>query len=528
LVQAGYEHGFVQELGVQVLEVDASGAEVAKQDDWHELPQVEERKLAYVIYTSGSTGVPKGVMIGHGSAVNTIVEINEKFGVSSADRVLGVSALNFDLSVYDVFGTLAAGGTLVLPQGSREKDPGQWAELVEEHGVTIWNSVPALAQLYVEELEKEEPQERERKSQKPRSHEPRPGPRLMLLSGDWIGLDLPDRVRGQLPGIEVVSLGGATEGSIWSIYHRIEEVQEQWKSIPYGRGLAGQAVYVLGEGGAKKPAHAIGELYIGGYGVAQGYWGDEAKTAERFVRHRASGERLYRTGDLGRYWADGTIEFLGREDTQVKIQGHRIELGEIEAALRELAQVKEAAVTVAGEGAARRLLAYVVPAEENQVADENAQREVREQLLSRLPSYMVPTWLIPLGSLPLTANGKVDRRKLPNSFAAPAAARYIAPRNDTEGLLCDLWKQLLKTDKVGVEDNFFLLGGNSLTMTRFRSALRQTLPSMDRELSMRFLFEHPTIADISSIIVAEHRAHELRNLETKLEGSSTEVESEEL
>lgn len=306
--------------------------------------------LAYVIYTSGSSGAPKGVQVSHRSALNTVEDINRRFEVNADDRVLGLSNLGFDLSVYDMFGPLSVGGCLVVPQHDKRTVPSHWADLVAGHQVTLWNSVPAHLQMLVDVLAAE------------------PGTdvsslRLALLSGDWIPVNLPARIRELVPALELVSLGGATEGAIWSIQYPIGEVDESWRSIPYGKPLSNQSFHVLDSRGQDCPEYVPGELYIGGAGVAEGYLGDPTRTVERFVRHPRTGARLYRTGDLGRYLPDGNIEFLGREDDQVKIRGHRIELGEVEAALVSDPDVANAVVTVDGDSRwDRRLVAFVEPA----------------------------------------------------------------------------------------------------------------------------------------------------------------------
>lgn len=299
--------------------------------------------LAYVIYTSGSTGAPKGVLVSHRSARNTIDDINRRFRISGDDRVLGLSGLGFDLSVYDLFGPLAVGGALVLPDPAQRTDPSQWAELILEHHVTVWNSVPAQLQMLRHFL------------QAARDSQPLPL-RLALLSGDWIPVRLPEEIRSVLPGLEVIGLGGATEAAIWSIHFPINEVSAAWSSIPYGKPLTNQRWHVLDPAGRPAPDLVSGELYIGGAGVAQGYLGDEEKTAQRFVHHPGLGERLYRTGDFGRYLPDGDIEFLGRQDDQVKILGHRVELAEVEAALEAHRSVGASAVITdrsGGLGSAR-------------------------------------------------------------------------------------------------------------------------------------------------------------------------------
>ncbi|NEO77705.1 MAG: amino acid adenylation domain-containing protein [Moorea sp. SIO4G3] len=307
--------------------------------------------LAYIIYTSGSTGIPKGVMIDHQGAVNTIIDINQRFGVTADDRVLAVSALNFDLSVYDIFGTLAAGGTIVIPTAAKAKDPAHWLSLINGHHVTVWNSVPALMQMLVEYTS----------AQSTPQHHPL---RLALLSGDWIPLNLPQQIKAIWTGIEVVSLGGATEASIWSIYYPIGEVDPNWRSIPYGKPLGNQTMHVLNQWMEPAPVWVPGQIYIGGLGLAQGYWKDDEKTAKHFIRHPLTQERLYKTGDLGRYLPDGNIEFLGREDFQVKINGYRIELGEIEATLMRNSLVNKAVVNAIADSRDRKkIVAYIVPSE---------------------------------------------------------------------------------------------------------------------------------------------------------------------
>ncbi len=301
---------------------------------------------AYVIYTSGSTGRPKGVVISHRAAGNTIADVDRRFGVTAEDRVLGLANLGFDLSVYDVFGPLAVGGALVLPDATRRADPSHWAALIAEHGVTVWNSVPALMQMLATYLDTE-------------PELALPTLRLALLSGDWIPLTLPQAITERLPDMRVIGLGGATEASIWSIHHPYEGLDAGWRSIPYGVPLANQGFRVLDAELRDCPVWTVGELYISGAGLAQGYLGDPETTAHRFITHPRDGQRLYRTGDLGRYLAGGEIEFLGREDTQVKVRGHRIELGEIESALLDHPAVAASGVVLDGSGSERGLLAVV-------------------------------------------------------------------------------------------------------------------------------------------------------------------------
>ncbi|TLS41562.1 amino acid adenylation domain-containing protein, partial [Streptomyces montanus] len=460
------------------------------------VPQVAEPDdLAYVIFTSGSTGEPKGVMIDHRGAANTVADINDRFGITAGDRVLGLSSLSFDLSVWDVFGVFAAGGTLVLPRPEAHRDPAVWLELLRAHHVTVWNSVPALVEMLVEHAGARQESREVRDSLG--------GLRLVLMSGDWIPLSLPDRIRGVVPEAELVSLGGATEASIWSIWHPIGELDPGWPSVPYGRPLANQTFHVLDGGLCPVPTWVPGELFIGGVGVARGYWGDADKTAERFLTHPVTGERLYRTGDLGRYHPDGTIEFLGRNDHQVKINGYRIELGEIEARLTAHPGVRDAVVTATDN----HLTAYLTQAPGSATSDpDEFVAEVRAVLNAILPDYMIPRHFVPLDALPLSANGKVDRSALPTtvpqaaadrpqSAADPGSAQGPEPRNDIERRLRDIWREVLGVEVVGIHDVFGELGGDSLR------ALRVISKAAEAGLSItpRQFFENPTVAELAGV-----------------------------
>ncbi len=436
--------------------------------------------LAYVIFTSGSTGQPKGVMIEHAAALNTVVDVNRRFGLGQRDRVLGLSALSFDLSVWDLFGVLAAGAALVLPDADKLRDPAHWAELMRRERVSVWNSVPALMLMQVEHLEA--------------CGERLPDSlRLVLLSGDWLPVGLPDRIRALGHDVQVVSLGGATEASIWSICYPVGRVDPAWPSIPYGRPMANQTWHVLDAQLEPRPLWVPGDLYIGGVGLARGYLHDAERSAQSFMRHPRSGERLYRTGDWGRSLPDGEIEFLGREDFQVKVQGYRIELGEIEAALLRHESVRAAVASAVGEvHGAKRLLAWVVWSQAGPVPSEELARFLREIL----PEYMVPVAFIALHALPLSANGKLDRSALPLPDGPPAAGMaYVAPRDALELGLCRLFEDVLERTGVGVQASFFELGGDSLLAVRLMTRIERRF---GRRLALGVLFEAPRIQDLAT------------------------------
>ncbi len=438
--------------------------------------------LAYVIYTSGSTGVPKGVMIDHRGALNTVLDINQRFAVGPQDRILAVSRLSFDLSVYDVFGLLAAGGTIVMPAADLAYDANHWAELVLKERVTIWDTVPALLQLLVDQAGKPELLG--------------DSLRLAMMSGDWIPLGLPDQIRRVLPKTNVISLGGATEASIWSILFPIGKVDSNWKSIPYGKAMLNQSFHVMSQDFVPRPVWVPGQLYIGGVGLAKGYLHDDQKTNASFVINPVNGERLYRTGDLGRFLPDGNIEFLGREDFQVKVQGYRIELGEIEARLQEYPGVDLCIVIVREDTPGeKRLAGYVVAKQGVSIEPEN----VKEQLRGKLPEYMVPVSIVVLDRFPLTPNGKVDRKALPAPARSNAEFNFTvsASRDSLDRQLIKLWERVLNVRPIQLRDNFFDLGGNSLVAVRLFSEMRTIF---GRSFPLSVLFQAPTVEKLADMI----------------------------
>ncbi|MFF1508647.1 amino acid adenylation domain-containing protein [Streptomyces sp. NPDC058326] len=304
--------------------------------------------LAYTMFTSGSTGEPKGVMVNHRAVVNCLRETVEAFAVGEGDRCLAVTALHHDMSVFDVFGVLGAGGAMVVPAAADRRDPAHWAELVATHRVTVWNSVPAMMEMLLAAA----------------GDDGRLASlRLALLGGDWIPLTVPPRLAAAAPGVEVVSVGGPTETTVWSIWYSVGAIDPAWRSIPYGTPLANVRYHVLDERLQECPEWVTGEMYVSGTSLADGYWRDPERTAAAFTSHPDTGTRMYRTGDLGRWRPDGLVEFMGRADFQVKIRGQRVELGEIEAALLAHPSVVSAVVTATGraEGPGHDgLVAYVI------------------------------------------------------------------------------------------------------------------------------------------------------------------------
>src|SRR3990167_6291039 len=437
------------------------------------LPVVSADDVAYVIFTSGSTGKPKGVTISHRGALNTIDAVNRRFSVTFKDKIFALSELSFDLSVYDIFGLLAVGGKIVFPEQDKTKEPSYWLDVVNRYEVTLWNSVPQLASLLADEMEV--------------SQVNHSSLRVFLLSGDWIPTNLPARIHKECPDACVMSLGGATEGSIWSIWYEIQHVDPIWKSIPYGMAMPNQAMYVLNAQGEHAPIGVIGEIHIGGMGVALNYWGDKNLTQLKYISHPVLG-RLYKTGDLGRWHKNGYIEFAGRTDSQVKLNGYRVELEEIETVLMKIPTIKNSLVLLKEISGHMILAAYYVA---DEPCDEGY---LLESLAQYLPEYMLPSVFVHLTELPLTTNGKVDRKALPDPVLNESAT-YAAPRSPLEGEICELWEEVLNLPKgtIGISDDFFRLGGDSIISIQLVSRMRQRF---NMTLNVKDIFQNKTIERI--------------------------------
>lgn len=436
--------------------------------------------LAYIIFTSGSTGQPKGVEISHKAACNTIIDINNKWNVGTTDRILGLSSLCFDLSVYDIFGALSVGAALV--QINDQRDVNDVIYTLKKHDITIWNSVPAIMEMLIHNIDKKYLNDKLR---------------LVMMSGDWIPIDLPGEIMRYFSNCEVISLGGATEASIWSIYFPIKKIDSDWISIPYGRPLTKQKFYVLNTDLQQMPIGATGELYIGGEGVAKGYVNDPEKTNKAFLNHLELG-RIYKTGDFGKLSKRGYIIFQGRKDEQVKIRGFRVELGEIEKRILCIEGLRRAVVVpIKSKQGSLHLCAYVV-------ADQEIDADMVKQYISKyLPAYMIPSYIIRLDELPLTGNGKVNIKLLKQHDKLleiqNASDNYVEPTTETEKMLANVWKEILGVEKVGVHDNFFILGGDSLKAIQLVSVLQKH----NFKTSIHQLFDNPTIVQLNQTLCAD-------------------------
>ncbi|WP_214226451.1 amino acid adenylation domain-containing protein [Pedobacter sp. B4-66] len=458
---------------------------------------IDSRQLAYTIYTSGSTGKPKGVMIEHHSAINLILWVNNTFNVGEKDRLLFITSMCFDLSVYDIFGILACGGTLVIAEQAQVTDINQLQYMLQHFQITFWDSVPSTLDYLIKELELTDPNYRQHSL------------RVVFLSGDWIPVSLPDKIKRFFPSAQVVSLGGATEATVWSNYFIVEKTLPEWNSVPYGRPITNNFFYILDDQLRPVAPGVTGELFIGGVGVAVGYANDPEKTAASFLNdpfNTSCGGKMYRTGDLGRMLPDMNMEFIGRKDNQVKIRGFRVELGEIEHVLHHFEHLESAVVLAKdNKDGKKELIAYVVPL---QAFDKTA---AIDHLKVKLPEYMIPSIWIELQSLPLNINGKIDRKALLNIEFQPQSENdsYTEPVTQLEKEMTAIWQQVFGIEKIGTSDNFFELGGHSLMalqiMSRFEKQTGIKLPAAA-------LFKNPSIGPLLNSVSNENAEKKWKSL----------------
>jgi amino acid adenylation domain-containing protein len=475
------QHQLVERLPSGAAKVVCVDGGLGSPDEWggeNLQRRAGSQNLAYVIYTSGSTGRPKGVMISHRGLVNYLHWCVEAYDVEGGGGAPVHSPLGFDLTVTSLFSPLLKGGSVFL--------------LAEEEGVEGLSEALAAGRNY--SLVKLTPSHLEVLAQTLDQETARDGARALVIGGDALYAEALQFWRRHAAATRLINEYGPTETVVGCCVHEVGAEGDVAGPIPIGRPIANTQLYILGRGGEVVPVGVSGELHIGGAGVARGYLNRPGLTAERFIPDPfgvEAGARLYRTGDLARYRADGTIEYLGRIDHQVKIRGFRIELGEIESALRGHGRINDVAVIVReDEPGQKRLVAYVVGHPEGMPTGG----ELRGHLRERLPEYMVPSFFISLDELPLTTNGKLDRRALPAPGRQGADAdSYVAPRTPVEEVLCSIWQQVLGVERVGVHDNFFDLGGHSLLAAQLISRLRA---AFNVELSIRSLFQSPTVAGL--------------------------------
>lgn len=475
-----------RDLGVELVFLDDLGS--VRTDA--ALPKVVPTDLAYCIYTSGSTGRPKGVLINHANLLYSNLARLEFYGHGAVESLLCVPSLAFDMAMASVIWPLCDGGLLVLPEEGKQRDVWYLSELIKRHRISHWLSVPSLYRLLLNEtpVARLEPL------------------KCVVVAGETCSVDLLRAHREKLPQTPVFNEFGPAEGTVWCSVERVDHLDyAQIPSVPIGQPIAGARIFLLNERQQPVPIGVSGELCFAGPGVAQGYLNHLELTAERFLASSLSGQphgRIYRSGDFARYSESGRLEFIGRREGLVKVRGHRVELEEVEAVLRGLSGVREAAVGVITNdtGEAENLVAYLVMTET--IADA-ADLKVRlaTQLQAQLPAYMIPYEWMFLESLPLNTNGKVDRKRLPRPTREKSTItrEFIAPRNEAEQALADVWREVLQVERIGVTDDYLELGGDSIKAIQIAARLRQK----HFQLSVPDVFRFPTIALLATRVHRE-------------------------
>jgi len=440
---------------------------------------------AYIIFTSGSTGKPKGVMVQHRSVVNLIEWVNRTYDIRSTDRLLLVTSFCFDLSVYDMFGVLAAGASIRIVPDDRLHEPDALLDILESEPITFWDSAPAAFIALMPFARLREPA--------------KVGNRLLVfLSGDWVPLSLPDEIRSRFSVSRLVVLGGATEATVWSNHFCVEEVKPEWPSIPYGKPIQNTRYYVLDQDLNMCGIDNEGDLHIAGDCLSAGYFGDPTLTASKFLPDPYSavpGARMYATGDRARWREDGNLEFLGRLDDQVKIRGYRIELGEVQAALRKHPAVLDSVVLGVGSGPTRRLAGFVM------APSRPDPKDIMNLLRQLLPEAMVPSSLAVLDSFPVGPTGKTNRAALGELARDGQDAEKDSrpPQSEPAELVRDIWISIFSRNHISDDDDFFALGGHSLVAVQLVARVREALGV---EFALRELFNRPRLSDMIAAVEA--------------------------
>jgi len=431
------------------------------------------KNLAYLIYTSGSTGIPKGIMVEHKNVVNFITGVTNKISFESGKTILSLTTISFDIFVLETLLALSKGLRVVLGSPEEQMDPAKMVEAVHKHNVEMLQFTPSRLKMVLDSG---------------KGQEIFGTIKELMVGGEAFPLDLLKELKKIYRG-RIFNMYGPTETTVWST---IKELTNE-ESISLGEPIANTQIYILDKNNTIKPLGVQGELCIGGDGVARGYWRQDELTREKFINSPfIEGERIYKTGDLARRKYDGTLEFLGRLDDQVKIRGYRIELSEIEHVLLDHENIDAAAVVVKDDSNNNKILCAYYVSENDLFADE-----LREFLLKKLPGYMVPSYFIRLEKMPMTSNGKIDKKALPEFSREKLSLtnNYEEPKNISEKTIIDIWKEILNLQSVGVNDNFFDVGGHSLLIAKLTSLMKIrtgiVLDDMD-------IFRYPTIRLISN------------------------------
>lgn len=450
--------------------------------------RIDPAELAYVLFTSGSTGEPKGVEVTHDAAMNTVEFIGRHFEIGAGDRCLALSTLEGDISVMDVFVTLRTGGAIVVVDEAQRRDPDAWARLIEAHKVTVLHFMPGWLEMLIEvgagRLS---------------------SVRVVPTGGDWVRPEVARRLRAEAPDLRFAGLGGATETAVHNTIFEVldpGELPADWTALPYGIPLPNNACRVVDDAGEDCPDWVAGELWVSGRGIARGYRGRPALTAERFVSH--DDRRWYRTGDLVRYWPDGTLEFVGRADHRVKVSGYRVELGEVESAMRRVPGVRAAVAALLPGPTGSDVLAAQVSFDDTALSV----RQIRDSLTELLPAHMIPRHLSVVESIRFTDAGKIDRRAVASQLAAAVpgadtAPGYRAPSAPLESALCVIIAELLGLDRVGVDDDFFALGGDSVLATQAVARIRSWLDAPD--VMVADIFANRTVSALAGLLGGAER-----------------------
>ncbi len=436
---------------------------------------------AYVMFTSGTTGVPKGVVVPHRAIANRVQWSQSRYPLTPEDRVLHSASFGFDIAAWELFGPLGVGATVVMPREGEQGDPAALVRLLRERRITVAHFVPSMLRTIldvpgVQDLD---------------------SLRMVFCGGESLDRELHDRFFRTLPGRTLSHFYGPTEAALSCLYHDCTP-ESGPGAVPLGRPVSGMRAYVLDDTLQPVPVGVPGEVHLGGIGLAHGYAARADATAERFLPDPfsdESGARMYRTGDLARHRPEGGLEFLGRIDHQIKVRGHRIEPGEIETVLESVPGVRRAVAVAREDGGVARLVAYVTPKPQ---ADVPSEAELRAELRRRLPEAMVPAAIVTLEDLPLNDNGKIDRAALPEpGTARTSEAPFVAPRGETERAIAEVWKKILRRDRVGAHDDFFELGGDSLLATQVVARLRS---SFGIELPLRRFFEGSSVEALAAAV----------------------------